>query len=386
MKEVIHIQNVGPLSDVLIENIRPLTVLIGESASGKSTLMKVIDLMRYIYKMVNIRSYLKNANITKSPFRFRFQNILQDDLINDINDKSIIEYVVLINNHKYSILYKNGRLTINADIPNEDLVFIKESFVAETRSIIPSWVMQKSSDARLGYYFNETFEDFNSAINSSGTQSLGMFGLEMVVKKTSEKGKRIIVKPTDGSYAPLELRYASSGIQTTAPLMAIVRYFAKDFSFKDAFRRSVLDYLFTQDRMSQYRPEIEFSEMPHYVNIHVEEPELSTYPTMQCQLINELVKIIFHVHGDDRHLTLIMATHSPYIVNYLNLLLQASYSENGKATYPYLNPKDVDVYKITNGRIESLMSTDNETSRVVIDTLDLSEPMEQIYDEFSNLE
>ena len=58
MKESITVRNFGPLKDVRIEDIKPLTVFIGESASGKSTLMKVIVLMRYIYKMVNIRSYL----------------------------------------------------------------------------------------------------------------------------------------------------------------------------------------------------------------------------------------------------------------------------------------------------------------------------------------
>jgi len=386
MKEAIKIQNVGPLADVSIDDIRPLTVLIGESASGKSTLMKVIDLMRYIYKMANIRCYLKNANITKSPFRFDFKSLLQDDLRNDITEKSTIEYIVEINGRKYVSMFKNNRLTVETEIPNEDLVFIKESFIAESRSLIPTWIMQKTGGARMGYYFNETYQDFNYATDAAAVQTLDMFGLEMVVNKTSDKGKKIMVRPNDGSYAPLELQYASSGIQTTAPLVAIVRYFASDFSFKDAFRRSVLDYLFSQDRMSQYRPEIEFTDMPRFVNVHIEEPELSIYPTMQCQLMNELVKTAFHTCKQDRRLTLMMATHSPYIINYLNLLLQAGYSESGKNAYPYLRPEDVEVYKIENGKIESLMSTDNNTGRIVVDTLDLSEPMEQIYEEFKNLE
>ena len=61
MKESIIIKNLGPLKEVKISDIKPLTVFIGKSASGKSTIMKIIVLMRYIYKMVNIRSYLKNA-------------------------------------------------------------------------------------------------------------------------------------------------------------------------------------------------------------------------------------------------------------------------------------------------------------------------------------
>lgn len=64
MEESIIIRNFGPIKEVEIYNIRPLTVFIGESGSGKSTIMKVIVLFRWIYKMVNIRSYLKHANIT----------------------------------------------------------------------------------------------------------------------------------------------------------------------------------------------------------------------------------------------------------------------------------------------------------------------------------
>lgn len=37
MKESIHIKNFGPLKDIDIEEIKPMTVFIGESASGKST-------------------------------------------------------------------------------------------------------------------------------------------------------------------------------------------------------------------------------------------------------------------------------------------------------------------------------------------------------------
>ena len=56
MKESIRIKNMGPLRDVYIEDIRPMTILIGESGSGKSLLMKTLILFRYIYKMLNIRS------------------------------------------------------------------------------------------------------------------------------------------------------------------------------------------------------------------------------------------------------------------------------------------------------------------------------------------
>ena len=81
MRESIIICNVGPLQEVNIENIRPLTILIGKSASGKSTFLKVLVLMRYIYKMLNIRAYLHNSGISRSPFRLSFKNLLSREPI-----------------------------------------------------------------------------------------------------------------------------------------------------------------------------------------------------------------------------------------------------------------------------------------------------------------
>lgn len=94
MKESIIIKNLGPLKEVEISDIKPLTVFIGKSASGKSTIMKIIVLMRYIYKMINIRSYLKNAKITRSPFKLRFNSMLQDGLDSMITAETEIHYTV----------------------------------------------------------------------------------------------------------------------------------------------------------------------------------------------------------------------------------------------------------------------------------------------------
>ena len=77
MKESIIIKNLGPFH-IIIEDIKPLSILIGSSGSGKSLLMKTISMMRYIYKRVNIRSYLINSGLKRSPFRLRFESLLQE--------------------------------------------------------------------------------------------------------------------------------------------------------------------------------------------------------------------------------------------------------------------------------------------------------------------
>ena len=95
MKEYITITKFGPLTNIDNLEIKPFTFLIGESASGKSTLMKVIAMMRYLYKMVNIRSYLYRSNITKSPFRIRLSSMLKrQGMTKMFTKESIIVYRV----------------------------------------------------------------------------------------------------------------------------------------------------------------------------------------------------------------------------------------------------------------------------------------------------
>ena len=386
MKESIIIKNFGPLKDVRIDDIKPLIVFIGESASGKSTLMKVIVLMRYIYKMVNIRSYLKNSNITKSPFKIRFSTLLRDGLDKMVGPDTQIIYTVMINGRSYTLSYEKS-LHANVDIPDSDLVFFKESYISESRSIIPAWASKAASakGGDLGFFFHETFSDFNDATDVVKEQDLDYLSLKLRVQKSANKPKQFMIEAKDGDYAPIELRYASSGIQTSAPLVTIVRYFAHDFSFKDAFQRSVLNYLYRQDLLTKFTPGIDQSQLGKYVHIHIEEAELSLDPDSQRALMNHIINEAFHKKGGDRKLGLMIATHSPYITNHLNVLLRAGYFEKARQDYPYLNKDDIAVYKVQDGMLVSLMATDNDTGEYVINTYDLSDTMERIYDDYENM-
>lgn len=387
MKESIVIKNLGPLKNVEIDDIRPLTVFIGKSASGKSTIMKVVVLMRYIYKMVNIRSYLKNAKITRSPFKLSFNSLLQDGLENMIMPETEIYYTVEINGNTYTISYANKSLQSSINIPNSDLVFFKESYVSETRSVIPIWASKVSTlkGASLGFFFHETFNDFNDATDVIKEQQLNYLNMKMKVQKSGNKPKQFMIESLEEGAKPVELKYASSGIQTSVPLAAIVRYFAREFSFKDAFQRSVLTYLYKQDRLEKFTPQINQSDLAKYVHIHIEEAELSLDPESQRSLISNLVDEAFHKNSDDRTLGLMIATHSPYIVNHLNVLLRAGYYEKAKKDYPFLKKDDIAVYRVDEGTLTSLMATDNDTEEYVINTYDMSDTMERIFDEYESM-
>ena len=78
------------------------------------------------------------------------------------------------------------------------------------------------------------------------------------------------------------------------------------------------------------------------------------------------------------NMTLMMATHSPYIVNYINVLIRRS-EESGLS---YMDPEDVNVYEIYDGYAGQL-KTLNE--RPIIDTRSFSEPITNMYSEFNKL-
>lgn len=388
MKESIIIKNFGPLKEVEIDDIKPLTVFIGKSAGGKSIIMKVIVLMRYIYKMVNIRSYLKNAKITRSPFKLRFNSLLHDGLKGMITAQTEIYYTVEINGNKYTLKYTNRGLQSDINIPDKDLIFFKEAYVSGMRSLIPIWASKAVSvkGENLGFFFHETFNDFNDATDVIKEQKLEYLNLKMKVRKSGNRPKLFTIESLQNDAVPIELRYASSGIQTSAPLVAIVHYFAQEFSFKDAFQRSVLNYLYKQDLLTKFTPGINRNKLGKYVHIHIEEVELSLAPEDQRAFMSNLVEEVFHKNKKDRKLGLMVSTHSPYIVNHLNVLLRAGYFEKARENYPFLEKDDIAVYRVNEGKIISLMATDNDTGEYVINAPDMSDTMERIFEEYESME
>lgn len=382
MKEYITIKEFGPLKNIENLEIRPFTVLIGESASGKSTLMKVVAMMRYIYKMANIRSYLYRSNITKSPFRIRLDTMMKRQGMTKMFTKdSLIVYRVQMDDEvSYEVRIENGSLKKTVVIESHHLMLCKDSFVSENRNIIPTWVQTSwvNKGATLGFYFHETNEDFGRASKDDKELVLDFVGMKMVITHPKGKPTRYQIVPIDNHHAPIELTEASSGIQTSAPLALIVDYFAKEFSFKDAFRRSVMDYLYEEENIQKFNSVVEPTALTKVVDIHIEEPELSLFPDAQCKLVENLIFTATH-SKDDRLVTLMLATHSPYILNYLNIMLNQTDEQRAR-----LNNSNTAVYRIYEGETQDLLMQDDK-GHWIVDTYDLSEMMSSIYNEFVRL-
>jgi predicted ATPase len=154
MQESIVIRNFGPIKDIEIQNINPFTVFIGESGSGKSTIMKVIVLFRWIYKMLNIRSYLKYANISQSPFNFDFGQYLKN---NGFTDYLKPDTDIIYKKGNTTIHYRN-KLATSPIVLKEELSLEKMSFITDKRNIIPD--ILAGNKVEMSFFLSESFNDF----------------------------------------------------------------------------------------------------------------------------------------------------------------------------------------------------------------------------------
>lgn len=384
MKESIHIKNLGPIDEIFIEDIKPITILIGESGSGKSTLMKAIALFRWIFKMHNIRSYLKRSKVSKSPFRFRmdtyFKNCGFEQYLK--NNPEITYTVEFEEGRKYTLQFSKNKLTGTADkdlVISNDLQYNKLSFISETRNIIPLWADRGASlaGAYLGFYFHEVYNDFDIASENLKELNIDYLNLKFAVKKV-QSNKKYFIQAPNKEYE-IDLKNSSSGTQNAIPVSLIAEHFSKHFDFEEAFNRSLLSFLSKTDNLTDFKPVKNLGDIQKKLFIHIEEPELSLYPEAQCELINDLISKCFI--NNTNNIDLIFSTHSPYIINHVNLLIKA-YDCGHLINGANIDFEKLGVYLVDEGRISSLMVQNQR----IVNTNALSETINNIYDQYSQLQ
>ncbi len=394
MKESIVIKNFGPIKDIEINNVCPFTVFIGESGSGKSTIMKVLVLFRWIYKMVNIRSYLKHAKITESPFKFDFNEYLRNGGFLDYL-KSDTEIIYQKGTTK--IHYKNKRLpSLMPIVSPEELSWEKMCFIADKRNLIPdilaaSKISSKMPgektvkiDDAINFFLRETFNDFMIASDKQYVPELNLdyLGVRYFSEETNMGTKYFIEGVLeDRMHQPIKLEDTSSGMQTVTPLSVIIEYFSKHYDFSKRFNNKVIKFLSDIDSLKDFRSDLNVGDIKYRnVHIHIEEPELSLYPESQRSLINFIVNRCFIEKHNDYNMTVMMATHSPYIINHLNLLIKAN-DKNKLIEEAKLAYEDIAVYQVDEGEIYDLKIQNKR----LIYTNPLSDTINNIYNEYEKL-
>lgn len=379
--ESIRIENFGPIRKLEIENLKRVTIFIGESGSGKSTIMKVIALFRWLYKMMNIRSFLKYSGVKKCPFRFKFESLLKtSNLIDYLRPDSIL-------------VYENGSLKLEWNsktkkllgtsnyIPKEELSLEKISFISDKRSMISDILDNNVSLKHNMYYLSETFNDFEMAINTVRELSVADLGVKFVVRKTTQGLRYYIIPQDDTNAFAVKFNSSSSGTQNVVPMNVIVEYYSKYYDLVSSINKAIFSYVSKSDDLSSFKAVKNIGEFP-YKNVHliIEEPELSLFPSSQCDLMDFMIRNIYMDQERDYRISLMMATHSPYIVNYLNVMLRRPLSAESR-----LSPDDLSVYLVSDGRLTDLMMVDESHTNWAVDTSVLNAAMERMANEFESL-
>lgn len=381
MRESITIRNFGPINEVVIPELRPLNVFVGKSGSGKSTIMKVLAAFQWIYKMNCVRSYLKRSGLRKSPFRFRLEDMLKRGGLNSYLRQ---DTEIIYSNNGVEFVYRKGEKLIGVQsvMPKESLSLEKIAFISDKRGSIPNIVSGMMSIRHGLYYLEDTLENFVKARDVIPETSLEYLGVKFEIRKTN-MGPRIMVVPIGGADKyQIPLHEASSGIQSVSALHYIVEYFANHFDLIESMNSSILSYLSKTDNIKAFKTDTNIGEFPHRrVAIHIEEPELSLFPVNQIGLMEFIYSKLLNCENNNVANQVNVATHSPYLINHLNLMMKAS-EKNVKINGAALRKENVNLFYVNDGNVEDLMLQ----NAALVNTDVLSDDISLIYEKYRQLD
>lgn len=383
MAESLTIRNFGPIKEIEIPILRPLNVFVGPSGSGKSTIMKVLAAFQWLYKMLCIRSYLKRSGVKRSPFRFRVEDLLKH---NGLSGYMQPDTEIIYRNESTELIY-NRRSKLqgaNTLVPPQEISLEKIAFISDKRMTIPN-ILSGMINIRHGlFYLEDTLENFMLAWDAIPSTGVDYIGVKFETKRTGA-GRRIMVVPLsdDAKAYALPLHEASSGIQSVSAVHYIAEYFARHYDLVNSINSSVLSYLSRSDSLSDFKTQTNIGDFPRRrITLHIEEPELSLFPDNQTGLMEYLYRNFFSAEERPDHIAfqLNVATHSPYLVNHLNLMFKAAETRrpiNGAT----LNFEDVNLFYLHSGVLNDMRLL----NAPIMNTDVLSNTIENIYELYDAL-
>lgn len=379
MKEYIIIKNFGPIESIELNPIQPFVVLIGESGSGKSTIMKVLSLFRWIYKRLVLRSYVRQAGIKKTNIGFQFRTVLK---VSGLDEYLKPNTEIIYGRGGNEISYVKGKLNVGKNISKEDLSLEKVCFVSDKRTMMSDILSSKTKHDFSNYYLQDTLDNFLLATDNITELPINYLNIDFNVQKNVQ-GIKYLIKGKDKSKFSVNIKNASSGMQTVVPIHLIVEYYAKYFDPKKSMSSSLFQYFNDNDRLTEFSATKNIGDIEQKnVHIMIEEPELNLDPQSQTCLLDFLTNRCF-VEEHPYNMTLMLATHSPYMVNYLNILLKRGQTHSmineGKAS---ISDDQIGVYKVEDGEIYPLLVMANP---VVVDARPMSQVIADIYNMYNEL-
>lgn len=315
----LKIENFGPIKLADIQTNK-VTVLIGPQGSGKSTVAKLIASFSEFekndirYSNSDIRMLEINRRFIKSFEYHRIDEYLNDDTL-------------LIYQNYFRIEYRKGKLTIGR--VGDEYTLPKITYYPAERNFVSSikkskeWVSFKLWSQSL-QEFKEIFQEAKESIQ--GSMKLPINNAEIEYNRLND------ILFLKGENFKIPLYNSASGFQSFVPMYVVADYVAKmvdsenemDDRERDYFIKESAKILQNKD-YTQEQKDILLSNLAGKTNIKrtlniIEEPEQNLFPDSQRKMLNALLE--YNNAAADN--SMIITTHSPYIVNYLMLAIKAS--------------------------------------------------------------
>ena len=317
----ITIRNFGAIKEhsAPIE-IKKVTFFIGNQGSGKSTVAKLIATFMWIEKALFKESYNPQWFEKNNTFRDLFLSYHR--LENYLKENTYIQYT----GSAFSITYTEGQLSFEKKemayaLPQLMYVPSERNFIAYVKKPKD---LKLSSDALI-----EFLTEFD---NSKEIVKNLLLPINDVILDYDKLNDTLNLKGEDYK---IKLTEASSGFQSFVPIYMVSNYLVNTIKKDSGIKVSM-----SGEEISRFRKEIEqlFNDelkriaisvlskkfnKTSFINI-VEEPEQNLFPTSQRDMLYSLLKINNEIPANK----LIITTHSPYLVNYISVAVEAGNIQN----------------------------------------------------------
>lgn len=390
------VHNVGPIKVADI-GLKKVNVFIGPQSSGKSTIAKIISFCTWLEKNKHEmgETYLfSNKVIDKMVGYHRMEGYLSEESRIFYQGDNIAFAYNWPDTEAVPLDFPDGGNDVYpTNYSEKEKFFFKKERTANPKvmyipaernfvSVVPNLKKYDDSKDSLQGFVMDWFEAKRSYDKA---HALDIISLDM--KYFSENDEDYI-QMADGK--SIRLRNASSGLQSVTPLVAVANYMTqgiyekeRPFSVEEqdvlnkVLRSLADDSLSKNDASEMKRRLLGFMQGKVYSHTQfiIEEPEQNLFPREQYKLMEHLIAIINH--GKQHRMT--VTTHSPYIVNFLNVLLRRK--ENAAS---YISHDDLNVYLISDGKLTDMMLHNSDRTKWAVDTSVLSAAMDDIAEEFES--
>jgi hypothetical protein len=317
MQKVI-IQKLGPINYCEI-TIKPFTIFIGDSGTGKSIILRTISLLKWIYKKMQYKAILKHSKTKTDALRFRLDGLLKNSMLEDFFTKDT--YVELLENDVSIIVIKNGKLTPKyKNIKKNSLAIGKILFLNDIRSSLPEILSSPSGKrARFSYYTSDMIENFYKSFYHFKKYDLDTIDLSISSKKRVAYDQIYVTRKD----SEIKFENASSGEKNLSIIELICSYFAEHYDFANSFNNTLTGLIVNGavfENLGRLQDYLKNNEKQNFMDIFIEEPESNLFPEKQKRIAYYLASLQKMQNKPE----LILSTHSPYILTSVNNLLYAS--------------------------------------------------------------